>query len=166
MVVDDVFSSLSGLTFDWNLMPDTESGQPVTSAHNVLRCIISRDRLWLVFCDFFNMLHTFICSSLYISSDIFYLLRLLVYVMMIKLTISSTGHSLICEILFRSFICTTRSVLSWLLLYVRLQSCLARSYCHISRMLLKQLVCTCNLNFNENPFPVNMSQGNSISVQL
>jgi len=42
MVVDDVFSSLSGLTFDWNLMPDTESGQPVTSAHNVLRCIISR----------------------------------------------------------------------------------------------------------------------------
>jgi len=38
MTVDDVFSSLSGLTFDWNLMPDTESGvQPVVSAHNVLR---------------------------------------------------------------------------------------------------------------------------------
>lgn len=38
MIVDDVFSSLSGLTFDWNLMPDTESGaQPIVSAHNVLR---------------------------------------------------------------------------------------------------------------------------------
>jgi len=40
MIVDDVFSSLSGLTFDWNLVPDTESGaQPVVSAHNVLRSV-------------------------------------------------------------------------------------------------------------------------------
>jgi len=43
VMVDDVFSSLSGLTFDWNLMPDTESGtQPVMSAHNVLRSAVSR----------------------------------------------------------------------------------------------------------------------------
>ena len=40
MIVDDVFSSLSGLTFDWNLVPDTESGTlPVVSAHNVLRSV-------------------------------------------------------------------------------------------------------------------------------
>jgi len=42
MIADDVFSSLSGLTFDWNLVPDTQSGaQPVTSAHNVLRSVLS-----------------------------------------------------------------------------------------------------------------------------
>ena len=39
LVTDDEFSTLNGQGFEWNLLPDTEFGQNLAPAHNILRIL-------------------------------------------------------------------------------------------------------------------------------
>ena len=36
-VVDDVFSTLEGLTFEWNLLPDVNTGKTMGTASNIIK---------------------------------------------------------------------------------------------------------------------------------